>query len=53
MRRREFLSGALACAALPLFAAEPRRLFARYFVEPWSLIGPAIADLAARGRAAS
>ena len=31
--------------------ADPRRLFARYCVEPWSLIGPALADLkAARDR---
>ena len=27
-------------------ASEPRRLFHRYMVEPWSLIGPAIGDLA-------
>lgn len=27
--------------------AEPRRLAARYLVEPWSLVGPAIGDLAA------
>ncbi|MBQ1540895.1 MAG: WecB/TagA/CpsF family glycosyltransferase [Caulobacteraceae bacterium] len=46
-------SGRVGLEWLFRFAAEPRRLFARYFVEPWSLIGPAIADLAARGRAAS
>jgi N-acetylglucosaminyldiphosphoundecaprenol N-acetyl-beta-D-mannosaminyltransferase len=27
------------------FAAEPKRLFTRYFIEPWTLIGPALADL--------
>jgi N-acetylglucosaminyldiphosphoundecaprenol N-acetyl-beta-D-mannosaminyltransferase len=27
---------------------EPRRMFARYLVEPWSLVGPALADLARR-----
>jgi N-acetylglucosaminyldiphosphoundecaprenol N-acetyl-beta-D-mannosaminyltransferase len=26
--------------------AEPRRLFTRYLVEPWSLVGPAMGDLA-------
>ena len=30
------------------FAAEPKRLFPRYFIEPWSLIGPALADLTSR-----
>ena len=30
------------------FVTEPRRLFTRYFVEPWSLIGPALGDLAGR-----
>ena len=30
------------------FATEPRRLFTRYFVEPWSLIVPALADLSRR-----
>jgi N-acetylglucosaminyldiphosphoundecaprenol N-acetyl-beta-D-mannosaminyltransferase len=30
------------------FATEPKRLFSRYFIEPWSLIGPALADLAGR-----
>lgn len=34
-------------------AADPRRLFVRYCVEPWCLIGPALADLhAARRRQA-
>jgi N-acetylglucosaminyldiphosphoundecaprenol N-acetyl-beta-D-mannosaminyltransferase len=28
------------------FAHDPRRLFFRYAIEPWSLIGPAVADLA-------
>lgn len=32
------------------FYAEPRRLFGRYFVEPWSLIGPALGDLVRSGR---
>ncbi|HZK99704.1 MAG TPA: WecB/TagA/CpsF family glycosyltransferase [Caulobacteraceae bacterium] len=27
------------------FAADPRRLFIRYFVEPWSLLAPAAGDL--------
>ena len=27
--------------------AEPRRLVFRYLIEPWTLIGPAFADLAA------
>jgi N-acetylglucosaminyldiphosphoundecaprenol N-acetyl-beta-D-mannosaminyltransferase len=27
---------------------EPRRMFARYLVEPWSLVGPALKDLATR-----
>jgi N-acetylglucosaminyldiphosphoundecaprenol N-acetyl-beta-D-mannosaminyltransferase len=30
------------------FATEPHRLFTRYFVEPWSLIGPALTDLGGR-----
>jgi N-acetylglucosaminyldiphosphoundecaprenol N-acetyl-beta-D-mannosaminyltransferase len=30
------------------FAAEPRRLFSRYFIEPWSLVGAAIGDLTGR-----
>jgi N-acetylglucosaminyldiphosphoundecaprenol N-acetyl-beta-D-mannosaminyltransferase len=34
------------------FASEPRRLFTRYFVEPWSLIAPALADLSRRERRA-
>jgi N-acetylglucosaminyldiphosphoundecaprenol N-acetyl-beta-D-mannosaminyltransferase len=41
-------SGRLGIEWLFRFAAEPSRLFARYFIEPWSLIGPALADL--RGR---
>jgi N-acetylglucosaminyldiphosphoundecaprenol N-acetyl-beta-D-mannosaminyltransferase len=27
------------------FASQPRRLFWRYFIEPWSLLGPAVLDL--------
>jgi N-acetylglucosaminyldiphosphoundecaprenol N-acetyl-beta-D-mannosaminyltransferase len=27
------------------FVSEPKRLFTRYFVEPWSLVRPALADL--------
>ena len=30
------------------FASEPRRLFTRYFIEPWWLVPAAIADLRAR-----
>jgi N-acetylglucosaminyldiphosphoundecaprenol N-acetyl-beta-D-mannosaminyltransferase len=41
-------SGRLGIEWLFRFAAEPRRLFGRYFIEPWSLIGPALADLAGR-----
>jgi N-acetylglucosaminyldiphosphoundecaprenol N-acetyl-beta-D-mannosaminyltransferase len=41
-------SGRLGVEWLFRFAAEPTRLFTRYFIEPWSLIGPALADL--RGR---
>ena len=41
-------SGRLGLEWLFRFAAEPSRLFSRYFIEPWSLIGPALADL--RGR---
>jgi N-acetylglucosaminyldiphosphoundecaprenol N-acetyl-beta-D-mannosaminyltransferase len=41
-------SGRLGVEWLFRFAAEPSRLFSRYFIEPWSLIGPALADL--RGR---
>jgi N-acetylglucosaminyldiphosphoundecaprenol N-acetyl-beta-D-mannosaminyltransferase len=38
-------SGRLGVEWLFRFAAEPTRLFTRYFIEPWSLIGPALADL--------
>jgi N-acetylglucosaminyldiphosphoundecaprenol N-acetyl-beta-D-mannosaminyltransferase len=41
-------SGRVGLEWLFRFAAEPSRLFSRYFIEPWSLIGPALADL--RGR---
>ena len=30
------------------FVTEPHRLFSRYFIEPWSLIGPALSDLTGR-----
>lgn len=32
------------------FTVQPKRLFNRYFVEPWSLIGPALGDIAAARR---
>jgi N-acetylglucosaminyldiphosphoundecaprenol N-acetyl-beta-D-mannosaminyltransferase len=38
-------SGKLGIEWLFRLAAEPRRLFSRYFIEPWSLIGPALADI--------
>jgi len=41
-------SGRIGLEWLFRFAAEPTRLFSRYFVEPWSLIGPALADLKGR-----
>lgn len=40
-------TGPLGLEWLYRFATEPRRLFSRYFIEPWSLIGPALADLGA------
>jgi N-acetylglucosaminyldiphosphoundecaprenol N-acetyl-beta-D-mannosaminyltransferase len=43
-------SGRLGLEWLFRLATEPRRLFARYLVEPWSLIGPAIGDLALASR---
>lgn len=39
-------SGRLGVEWLFRLGAEPRRLAGRYLVEPWSLIGPAAADLA-------
>lgn len=39
-------TGRLGLEWLFRLAAEPRRLAFRYLVEPWSLIGPACADLA-------
>ena len=39
-------TGQIGLEWLYRFATEPKRLFARYFVEPWSLIGPALGDLA-------
>jgi N-acetylglucosaminyldiphosphoundecaprenol N-acetyl-beta-D-mannosaminyltransferase len=41
-------SGRFGVEWLFRFAAEPRRLFVRYFIEPWSLLGAAIADLTGR-----
>ena len=38
-------TGPLGLEWLYRFATDPRRLFTRYFIEPWSLIGPALADL--------
>jgi N-acetylglucosaminyldiphosphoundecaprenol N-acetyl-beta-D-mannosaminyltransferase len=40
-------AGRLGVEWLFRLAAEPRRLAGRYLIEPWSLIGPAAADLAA------
>ncbi|MGZ8370355.1 MAG: WecB/TagA/CpsF family glycosyltransferase, partial [Caulobacteraceae bacterium] len=41
-------TGRLGVEWLARFLVEPRRLFTRYFVEPWSLIGPALGDLKSR-----
>ena len=38
-------TGRVGLEWLHRFAHEPKRLFSRYFVEPWSLIGPAAGDL--------
>ena len=38
-------TGQIGLEWLYRFATEPKRLFTRYFVEPWSLIGPALGDL--------
>ncbi|HEX4097244.1 MAG TPA: WecB/TagA/CpsF family glycosyltransferase [Caulobacteraceae bacterium] len=38
--------GALGLEWLYRLAHDPRRLFFRYLVEPWSLIGPALGDIA-------
>jgi N-acetylglucosaminyldiphosphoundecaprenol N-acetyl-beta-D-mannosaminyltransferase len=43
-------SGSLGLEWLFRLAAEPRRLARRYLVEPWSLVGPAAADVAGRLR---
>jgi N-acetylglucosaminyldiphosphoundecaprenol N-acetyl-beta-D-mannosaminyltransferase len=40
--------GQLGLEWLFRLASNPRRLFYRYCVEPWSLLGPALADLKAR-----
>ena len=39
-------TGQIGLEWLYRFATQPKRLFTRYFVEPWSLIGPALGDLA-------
>jgi len=39
-------TGRIGLEWLYRFATEPKRLFTRYFIEPWSLIGPALGDLA-------
>ncbi|MDR3506819.1 MAG: WecB/TagA/CpsF family glycosyltransferase [Caulobacteraceae bacterium] len=41
-------TGRLGVEWLFRLASEPRRLFSRYLIEPWSLIGAALKDLAAR-----
>jgi N-acetylglucosaminyldiphosphoundecaprenol N-acetyl-beta-D-mannosaminyltransferase len=38
--------GALGLEWLHRLLHDPRRLFVRYLVEPWSLIGPALGDVA-------
>lgn len=43
-------AGRLGLEWLFRFAVEPRRLFERYFIEPWSLIPGAVQDLRRRGR---
>ncbi|MFI4935537.1 MAG: WecB/TagA/CpsF family glycosyltransferase [Caulobacterales bacterium] len=40
-------TGALGVEWLARLIAHPRRLFTRYLVEPWSLIGPALEDVGA------
>jgi N-acetylglucosaminyldiphosphoundecaprenol N-acetyl-beta-D-mannosaminyltransferase len=40
-------TGRLGVEWLARLASQPRRLAGRYLVEPWSLIGPAIGDIAA------
>ena len=42
------LLGSLGLEWLFRLISDPRRLFRRYLVEPWSLIGPALHDLAGR-----
>jgi N-acetylglucosaminyldiphosphoundecaprenol N-acetyl-beta-D-mannosaminyltransferase len=39
-------AGRLGVEWLFRLVAEPRRLFARYLVEPWALVGPAMVDVA-------
>lgn len=39
-------TGRLGVEWLARFLVEPRRLFTRYFIEPWWLVGPALADVA-------
>lgn len=43
-------TGAAGVEWLYRLAADPRRLFSRYCIEPWSLIGPALRDIAAAVR---
>jgi N-acetylglucosaminyldiphosphoundecaprenol N-acetyl-beta-D-mannosaminyltransferase len=42
--------GRLGLEWLFRLAHDPRRLFTRYCVEPWSLVGPALEDLKRRGK---
>jgi N-acetylglucosaminyldiphosphoundecaprenol N-acetyl-beta-D-mannosaminyltransferase len=42
-------TGRLGLEWLWRLAAEPRRMAGRYLVEPWTLVGPALADLVRRG----
>jgi N-acetylglucosaminyldiphosphoundecaprenol N-acetyl-beta-D-mannosaminyltransferase len=45
-------TGPLGLEWLFRFISDPGRLFSRYFIEPWSLIVPALRDLTRRPRAA-
>ena len=47
------LYGYLALEWLYRFFHEPHRLFHRYMIEPWSLLGPAVTDLRAHKRHAT
>lgn len=46
------LLGRLGLEWLFRLARDPRRLFHRYLVEPWALLGPAVSDVARRRRRA-